>query len=615
MANKLQHLMSVSAQLLRLSACLAFIVLLNACATTAMDSGSESVDANENQSGSTADTPAAKPLADKPLADKQIAKSPPPIIDYGQFTEDELTRTIMAELAMQRGLNKEALDTYVALAYETGNLSIIQRAMRLATYLRNTQVSLELGELWLQQEPESMEVRQMMAVQLVLTARYREALNQMIFLLENGEDIDFRLIPSRTASDSSAALILDALIADYLELYQRLPQSRTLRIGLAMLYQQNNQNQQALDVIAALSRDTNDDPEIVMEEIKLLEVLGETALAQRRLQQSLKSYPRHKQLRFMYGRKLITEQRFTEAKDQFTILVEQDPLDFDMLYSLALLSMEVKMFSDARSYLQRLVLNGQKLDDAHFHLGYINAEESKIDAAIEQYLLVKAGNNFLQAQRNLTDLMVKTDRYAEVHTHLQNIRFRNVDYNIPLLSMEANVLIEQKKYDDASLLLNNSVGAFPNNIQLLFQRSVLSQELNNLPLMEQDLRRIIMLDPTNPVAYNSLGYTLADRTERYQEAYELIQSAIELSPDDPAIIDSLGWVQYRLGLYTEAKKNLERAYELFPDPEVAAHLGEVLWVLGDKNSATRLWRAALQVQPDSPFILNAMERLNPGSSL
>jgi len=277
--------------------------------------------------------------------------------------------------------------------------------------------------------------------------------------------------------------------------------------------------------------------------------------------------------------------------------------------------MEVKMYSDARNYLQRLVLNGQRLDDAHFHLGYISAEENQNPAAIEHYLQVKAGNNFLPAQRNLTDLMGKADRYAEVHAHLQNIRFRNAYYNIPLLSMEANVLIEQEKFADAGTLLDSAVGAFPNNIQLLFQRSVLSQEMNNLDLMEQDLRRIILLDPTNPVAYNSLGYTLADRTDRYQDAYALIQRAIELAPDDPAIIDSLGWVQYRLGMHEEARKNLERAYELFPDPEVAAHLGEVLWVLGEKNAATRLWRSALQVQPDSEFILNAMERLNPGSSL
>ena len=117
------------------------------------------------------------------------------------------------------------------------------------------------------------------------------------------------------------------------------------------------------------------------------------------------------------------------------------------------------------------------------------------------------------------------------------------------------------------------------------------------------------------MAYNSLGYTLADRTDRYQEAYELIQRAFELAPEDPAILDSLGWVQYRLGMIEDAHRNLARAYALFPDPEVAAHLGEVLWVLGERSQATRVWRNALQVEPNSAHVLNTMQRLNAGASL
>ena len=235
--------------------------------------------------------------------------------------------------------------------------------------------------------------------------------------------------------------------------------------------------------------------------------------------------------------------------------------------------------------------------------------------AITHYQNVKGGNNFMQTQRNLAELMIRAGRYPEIKAHLQNIRFRNADYNIPLLTMESGILMDEGKFQDAATVLNSSIGTFPNNIQLLFQRSLLSQEQNDLPLMEQDLRKIIQLNPSNPVAYNSLGYTLADRTDRFQEAYELIKQAYDLAPNDPSIIDSLGWVQYRLGMLEEARVNLDRAYELFPDPEVAAHLGEVLWALGNHSAANKIWRSALEVQPNSEHILNAMERLNPGASL
>ncbi len=182
--------------------------------------------------------------------------------------------------------------------------------------------------------------------------------------------------------------------------------------------------------------------------------------------------------------------------------------------------------------------------------------KNKNDEAIKHFFNVNGGGNFLQAQRSLTELMIRAGRYREVRSRLQNVRFRNPDYNIALLSMEANVLMDEGQMDEAGRVLNNAVGAFPNNIQLLFLRSVYSQEINDLALMEEDLRRIIQLNPNNPVAYNSLGYTLADRTDRFNEAYELIKRAFELAPNDAAIIDSLGWVQYRLGMYEEAMKTL-----------------------------------------------------------
>ncbi len=364
-----------------------------------------------------------------------------------------------------------------------------------------------------------------------------------------------------------------------------------------------------------LAEELDDDPEVVVQEVRLLELMQEPERAQRRLQQSVQAHPDNKQLRFMYGNRLLSAQRFAEAKVEFSRIIEQDPNDFDMMYSLALLNLQMNLFDEAAEYLHTLVQNKEHLDDSHFYLGNIYVQQSNNELAIKEYLLVSGGNNFLQAQRNLTELMIRADRYPEVKTHLQNIRFRNPDYNIPLLAMEASVLMDENRNDVAAAVLNNAVGAFPNNIQLLFLRSLLSQEINDLVLMEEDLRKIILLNPTDSTAYNSLGYTLADRTDRYQEAYELIQKAIELSPDEPSIIDSLGWVQYRLGMYEEARKNLDRAYMLFPDAEVAAHLGEVMWVMGDRAAANKVWRGALEKQPDSEHVRDTMERLNPDDSL
>jgi len=585
--------------------------LLSACATAPNESdgsngsvsGANSAEINTNQAAATPTSEDSQPI-------------PAPLdIEYGHFSEDVLARVIIAEMAGQRGYNQKALNDYLELARETNDLNIIKRASRIASFLRDVPASIETGNLWLAKEPNSQEALRTLAFQMVAMGRYREAMDHLRNLLTQGATIDFRLITNQTAIDNNAALMIDALIADFEELTALYPANQSLRLGLAHLYQQNTQIEQAYELVRVLAQEMNDNPEVVILEVDLLEQMGNTALAEKRLEQGLRNNENHKELRFQYGRKLLDEQRYREAHDQFQIIVEQFPEDYDMLYSLALISMEINMLNEAKQYFQRLVENAQRLDDAHYYLGYINVQENNPTEAIGHFINVNSGGNFLQAQRSLAELMIRAGRYPEVKARFQNIRFRNPDYNIPLLTLEANVLLDKGLFNEASTVLNNAVGAFPNNIQLLFLRSVYAQEVNDLLLMEVDLRKIIQLNPTSPAAYNSLGYTLADRTNRFDEAYQLILRAVELAPNDPAIIDSLGWVQYRLGLYEEARENLDRAYELFPDHEVAAHLGEVLWVMGDKSAARKVWRRALESQPDSEHIRSTMERLTSDSSI
>ena len=543
-------------------------------------------------------------------------------IEYGHFTEDQLTRVILAEMAGQRGYNRQALAEYLELARETGDINIIRRASRIAVFLRDLPAAMEMADMWLAREPDSIEARQTLAFQMLALGRYPDAMRHLSRLLELGEDVDFRVLTSRTASDRNAAIYLDGLLADFESLYARFPEHQTLRLGLAHLYQQTGEPRKAYQHVRELAREMedaaeldDDAAEVVLLEVQLLELMGEERQAHRRLQESLRDYPEHSQLRFLYARRLIEEEDYREAKRQFSILVEQDPEDYDMLYSLALISMELEEFEEARAYFQRLTASPERGADAHFYLAFINEQEDRLDQAIQHYTQVDSGGNFMEAQRKATELLIGQGRYPEARERLQRLRFANSDYNIPLLAMEASVLMDEEHFQEAETLLDSAVSAFPDDVQLLYLRSVLSQEVDDLALMERDLRKIIELSPENPTAYNTLGYVLADRTNRYQEAYELIQRAIELAPDDPAIIDSLGWVQYRLGMYEEALRNLDRAFELYPDHEVAAHLGEVLWVMGEREEASRVWRDALEETPDSRPIREAMERLTQSKAI
>ena len=272
-------------------------------------------------------------------------------------------------MAGQRGYNQKALNDYLELARETNDLNIIKRASRIASFLRDVPASIETGSLWLAKEPDSQEALRTLAFQMVAMGRYREAMDHLRNLLAQGATIDFRLITNQTAIDNNAALMIDALIADFEELTALYPANQSLRLGLAHLYQQNTQIEQAYELVRVLAQEMNDNPEVVILEVDLLEQMGNTALAEKRLEQALRNNENHKELRFQYGRKLLDEQRYREAHDQFQIIVEQFPEDYDMLYSLALISMEINMLNEAKQYFQRLVENAQRLDDAHYYLG------------------------------------------------------------------------------------------------------------------------------------------------------------------------------------------------------------------------------------------------------
>jgi len=583
------------------------VTLLTACAST--------------QTGPVSATEDALPESDNAVIEQSQqaetgSDSLPPLeeeIVYGSFPEDILTRVIIAELAGQRGYNQTALSDYLLLAQETNDLGIIRRAALIAAFLRDNEASLELYELWLALEPDSEEALKTSAYQLISVNRLSEALALFARMHELGYEVDYRLISNRTDNNIEVRPFLNSLINEFEALLPTFPQHLTLRLTMAQLYRQNNQLQDAYEILNQLAVENDNPVDILIAEIEILEEMGEIRQARRRLENSLNDKPENKQLRFAYGRKLAEDGNYRDAMQQFKIIVDQDLQDFEMLYSLALISIEANQLSSARNYFQRLLVNGQRLDDAHYYLALIKDEENNHDQSIEHYLQVNGGNNYLVSLRNYMELMIEQDRYEEASNHIRQIRLRRPEINITLLALEGGLLLDAQGYYSAFTFLSRAISNNPNDTQLLQLRTLVSQELDDFALLELDLRSIMRLNPTNPSAFNTLGYYLANQTNRFSEAKELIDRAIELSPNDPAIIDSLGWVQYKLGMYEEAKINLERAFELFPDHEVAAHLGEVLWVMGNREAAQIIWQNALETQPESEFILNTMQRLDAES--
>ena len=208
-------------------------------------------------------------------------------------------------------------------------------------------------------------------------------------------------------------------------------------------------------------------------------------------------------------------------------------------------------------------------------------------------------------------LFIDEDNLPEMQEAFAAARLKNSDDAKSLYLLEADLLSKNDYIVAALALLNKALEEHETDINLLYSRAMISEKANDLASMENDLRTILGMEPDNAMVLNALGYTLVDRTDRYHEALELIKRANELKPNDPAITDSLGWAMFRLGNYQEAIRLLEKALADFPDHEVAAHLGEVLWYTGEHDRAREVWREALERRPDSKILKRVIERLAP----
>ncbi|HEX6829544.1 MAG TPA: tetratricopeptide repeat protein, partial [Burkholderiales bacterium] len=195
--------------------------------------------------------------------------------------------------------------------------------------------------------------------------------------------------------------------------------------------------------------------------------------------------------------------------------------------------------------------------------------------------------------------------------YLQQLDVQNNQQRAQLRMAEAQLLRDAGRYQEAYDLLGRALEKLPNYPDLLYDYAMAAEKVDRLDVMESNLRRLIQLKPDHAHAYNALGYTLADRNLRLQEARELIARALKLAPDDPFIMDSMGWVEYRLGNTTASVEILQGAYKIRADPEIAAHLGEVLWAKGDRTEAQRVLQSALKEHPDNEVLRNTVKRLVP----
>jgi tetratricopeptide (TPR) repeat protein len=558
-------------------------------------------------------TPEAQLPAPEDVTAAVTAPAPAPEpIEYGSFTTEQLNRALLNELAGQRGYLPEAAADYYALALETRDLAVIRRASQFASAAGDTETMIAVGRLWLEIEPASEEAHLVLAFQLLEAGMLEESIEHMGQILALGGELDFSVISAR--SQYLTPEQRGMLLAQFQLLHSRFPEHETLHYAVMQLLEQSDQHAQAMEELTAYKERHGNSARLTLMEAQLLLQLDQLDRTIALLEEGIETYPDNRLMRFNFGRILVQVGRLEEARVQFQQLAQMEPDDYETLYSLALLELELDSLDAARSYLIRILNAGVRMNESHYYLGYIDENQGRAAEAIDHYLQVGTEfTNFLNAQRQAVRLLVLEERFDEAHALVLSVSEGRPELEIMLVAVEVDALMSTNQLERADALLSATLEIYADNVDLLFARALLSDRQGNLARAEEDLRRIIALEPQNATALNQLGYTLADRTDRHEEALALLERAIAADPEDPAIIDSLAWAQYKLGRYEEALANLERAFAVFPDAEVAAHLGEVLWMMGRQDDANRVWNEALRERPDSAILLNTIERLRNGA--
>jgi tetratricopeptide (TPR) repeat protein len=551
------------------------------------------------------------PDATPPAADTKPAPAPKPQV-YSSFTEDTVFSLLSAELAGQRNRFDIALDNYVTQAINTQDPGISERAFRIAEYLGADQAALDTSLIWAKNDPTNLEAQRAAAIQLARAGRYDDSMAYMEKVLQGQGDTHFDFLALSAAETDTDTR--KGLLTSFDRLLKKYPKNGQLIFGKALLLQQNGDAQGALKLLE--DNPTNDgDVTPILLRARLLQGMDRGKEALPILEKSIRQYPDDKRLRLTYARMLVEQNRMDDAKVEFSSLVQQFPDDDELRYSLALVCLEAKAWDEAVGYLEDLVARGSHVDSAHLNLGRVYEERNNPQNALAEYAQVGPGNDYLPAQLRQSDILMSNGSLTEASKRLAAAREAQPDYAIQLYLIEAETLANNNQSDQAWQVLGQALKQYPDDLNLLYTRAMLAEKRDDLSQMEKDLRAIIKREPDNAMALNALGYTLSDRTTRYAEAKVLIERAHALNPEDPAVLDSLGWVNYRLGNLDEAERLLRQALERFPDHEVAAHLGEVLWANGKQREARKVWSKALEQQPDSPILRSTLRRLTGSETL
>ena len=529
-------------------------------------------------------------------------------IPSADLNEPMLYEFLLGEIALQRGDNGLAAQTFLDLARRTRDPRVARRAVEVANQGRLPELALDAARTWYELEPASTQALQVLAALLVANKRAEEAVPYLEKLLvtegvnvENGFMQLNRMLAANP--DKAANLrVVRRLASKYPDLAQA-------HFAIAQAASAAGDDEAALASVRRAGALRPDWELAALLEAQILQRRSPAAAA-KVLGDFVAKNPNSREARLNYARMLILDKRLPEARKQFEAVLAASPGNTEVIYAVGLLAFQLKDYEVAEQSMKRLLsLNYRDADGVRYVLGQIAEEQKQWSQAVQWYERIGEGEHQLAARMRTANAIAKQGKLDEARKFLRRAAAESPGDEAQLTVAEAQLLREANRNQDAFQLLGEALKKDPEQPELLYDYALTAEKLERFEVLESHLRKLIEVRPDHAHAYNALGYSFAERNTRLPEARKLIERALELAPDDYFIIDSLGWVLYREGDLKGAAEQLRRAYGGRPDAEIGAHLGEVLWVMGEREEANRIWQESLKASPDNETLQKTITRL------
>ena len=563
---------------------------------------------------SCADSP-AKPSDSKesvaPVEAIEVKEKVKQKVQKSSIDPEILYTLLTAELAGQRGQYGIALDGYMEVAKRTQDPKFSERAVMIAMYVKNSNKTKEALNLWLRQDPKNLSARKIAALLALRTGNKSEAtehLNAMIVFDSAGFESALLELTGVIEKEGGVDIIGDVL--DELS-KQHKDKAEIYFIQSLLALQKKDKNLAETKIQQALRLKPDWEKALILQ-AQIAVFSGDLDKAKLLLSDASDKYPENSKINRMLAQILIKTGGYKEAIEVYQKIILTDPKDVESQFAEGLVYLQLDQDQQAQDIFKKMLDQPDWRYQACFYLGKIEEKQGHLKKALSWFDEVIDGPFVFDASVSAISLLQKERRLEEANSRLSLLQIKFPKQKLRLVLVQADLYNQQKKYEEALAILTNGLIDFPNQKELLYTRALIAERINKLDIAEIDLKKILEIDPDNVEALNALGYTLLNNPGRYAEAEKFLRKALALEPNEAVIIDSYGWLQFKLGNFEAALKYLQQAYEKQPENEIAAHLAEVLWVLDRKDEAKKIFNKAIKGSLDDEYLQDFQRRVLKG---